>query len=383
MITRRVWLQVAVYLLALTAIIGGRGWGLARAMGGQYRVTSLLLDALAGGLVILTLRLADAGLKAAVRRLLGQASRTRRVVGQAVHAVILVGLGLPFLLIAFQMHPQRIRPVVTPKDVGLAYTPVTLAADGLRLAAWHIAAAAPDRPVVLIAHGFNANKANFLVPAVLVHQLGYDAFMFDFRAHGDSDGFLSTFGFAEARDVKAAHDWIRGRYPARPVYALGYSMGGAAVIRAAAEYGIFDAIVLDSTFGSLEAVARATLLRPFGPLAGWLWHGGRFWAWVGTGLDLDQHRPARHVAALTDRPLLLVHGTGDSLIPHAESVRLHALAGRGAELWLVEGAEHVQSVDHPAYRGRLQRIFGSPPAADTGKKLTLPGQPASMRGRTP
>jgi hypothetical protein len=203
-------------------------------------------------------------------------------------------------------------------------------------------------------------KENFLPPAVLVHRLGYEVLTFDFRAHGDSEGHTVTFGFGEARDVKAAYDWLRERDPARPIYALAYSMGGSAVIHAAAEYGIFDKIALDSTFSSLEHVARATLLRHFGPLATPVWTLGRFWGWVWSGLDVGRHRPGERIRALTRHPLLLIHGTADGLAPHTETLRLYELAGRRAGLWLVDGMGHVQSLDHPEYRERLRRFFDTP-----------------------
>lgn len=355
--TRRRWVVAAVYALALVALVGGRGWFLATALGGRYPVSALIFDVAALGLIIAGLRLFDAGVKRALPRLIPQDRRWRRAVTQALYAVIVIGVGFPFLLVTLQLHPQRIAPAGTPRNVGLDYRDVTFVADGIRLSGWFIPAREPAHPVVLIAHGFNANKENFLVPAVIVHQLGYDVLTFDFRAHGDSGGHASTFGFVEARDVEAAHDWIRRTHPNRPVYALAYSMGGSAVVRAAADHGIFAKIVLDSTFATLEAVARATLLRPFGPLARPLWDLGRFWGWVWTGVDVDRHRPERQIRALTTRPLLLIHGTRDRLIPHTETLRLWEAAGRRGELWLVPGKDHVQTVDHPEYRERLRAFF--------------------------
>jgi pimeloyl-ACP methyl ester carboxylesterase len=355
---------LALYAGALVAIVGGRGFTLTRLMGGRYPLSYLVFDVVAFGVVIAGLRLFDRLVLAGAQRLIGEGSRGRRVAARALHVVILLLVVFPFILVTLQLHPLRIMTAGTPGAVGLAYAEVRFAADGRWLAGWHIPAGRAEGPVVLIAHGFNANKENFLLPAVLVHQLGYDVVMFDFRAHGDSDGHTSTFGLAEARDVKAAHDWIRQSLPDRPVYALAYSMGGAAVVHAAAEYGLFDRMVLDSSFASLETVARGTLLRPFGPLATPLWTLGRAWAWVWAGVDLDTHRPGERIGALAGRPLLLIHGTGDRLVPHAETLRLYEATGHRADLWLVPGAGHVQAVDQPEYRERLRRFFAGakPPA---------------------
>jgi pimeloyl-ACP methyl ester carboxylesterase len=352
-------LGLLAYLAVLVAVVGARGWTLARMLGGRYTVASLIYDLAAFGVVLAALRLFDRLVKAGVWRLVGPESRRGRVAATAVHAAIMLAVVFPFILVTLQVHPLRIAPGGTPAGVGLPYSELHVAAEGLGLSGWHIPAAGADRPVVLVAHGFNANKESFLLPAVMLHQLDYEVVLFDFRAHGDSGGHTTTFGLREARDVKAVHDWIRARFPDRPVYALGYSMGGSAVIHAAAEHRLFDKIALDSTFASLEDVAFATLLAPFGPLGGPLWTLGRAWGAMWTGVDLARHTPVERIGALTDRPLLLIHGTADRLIPPAQTLRLHDWAGGRAELWLVEGAGHVGTVDHPQYRERLARFFGT------------------------
>jgi alpha-beta hydrolase superfamily lysophospholipase len=365
-IQRRHWITLAAYGVLLTAMVGGRGWFLARALGGRYPLAYLVHDVVAFGAILVLLRLFDASVRALARRGFGSGGAIRRGLGRAAAAGVVIGVGFPFLLVTLQFHPLRVATVGTPGRWGLPYTDVTVTADGLRLAAWHVPAARAGRPVVLVTHGFNANRENFLPAVHLVHQLGYEVFIADFRAHGDSEGHTSTFGFREAADVKAAHDWIVTHRRGRPVYAVAYSMGGAAVVHAAARHGIFDKIVLDSTFASLEHVARATLLGFFGPLAGPIWTAGRFWGWVWSGVDVGDHEPGRHIRALASRPLLLIHGTADRLVPPGETLRLHALAGGRAELWLVEGAGHVQTLDHPDYRTRVARFLATPPAALTG-----------------
>ncbi len=66
--------------------------------------------------------------------------------------------------------------------------------------------------------------------------------------------------------------------------------------------------------------------------------------------------PLHHVAAAAPTaPVLLVHGTGDTLVSHRESERLHrALIGaeRASELLLLEGAPHAFQLD---WRGRANQ----------------------------
>jgi acetyl esterase/lipase len=66
--------------------------------------------------------------------------------------------------------------------------------------------------------------------------------------------------------------------------------------------------------------------------------------------------PLHHVeTAPVTAPVLLVHGTGDTLVSHRESERMHRAltgAGRASELLLLEGAPHAFQLD---WRGRANQ----------------------------
>jgi alpha-beta hydrolase superfamily lysophospholipase len=351
--------RLVVYAAVAIAIAGCRGWLVAWAMGGYYPLRYLAFDGPAFAAIVVALVLFETGLRTILRRLVGTQSWFRQTARHALYAAILLITVFPLLLATLQFHPQRIASTGTPGDWGIKYSDVQFQSDGLRLSGWFLPARHPQAPIVLIAHGLNASKENFLPSAILTRDLGFDTFIFDFRAHGDSEGHTTTLGFEEAHDVKAAYDWIHRTHPDRPVYALGYSMGGAAVIRAAAEYGIFDRVVLDSTFSSVENVAYASLLRPLGPFAAIVWRLGRLWGWIWTGVDVGRHRPVDRIGELRGRPLLLIHGTGDAVIPYHESELLREAAGPNAELWLVDRADHVQSIQRPEYGKKVGECFGA------------------------
>src|SRR5262249_28093524 len=181
-LTPRWCLGFFIYLMALVAVVAGRGFTLARMLGGRYTIASLVYDVATFGMVLAGLRLFDRPVKAALSGVGAPGARRGRVVATAIHATIMVVVGFPFILVTLQLHPLRIAPGGTPAGVGLPYTEVRVPSDGLTLSVWHVPAQRPDRPVVLVAHGFNANKENFLVPAVMLHQEDYEVVLFDFRA---------------------------------------------------------------------------------------------------------------------------------------------------------------------------------------------------------
>jgi alpha-beta hydrolase superfamily lysophospholipase len=256
-----------------------------------------------------------------------------------------------------QLHPQRVLPRSTPASVGLRFQSVSFDADGLRLAGWWIPAKEDGQPVVVITHGLGANKEQVLYPALLLHQRGFNVLLFDFRAHGESDGFLISLGEREVADVEAAHAWVARTMPGVPIYGMGYSMGGSAVLRAAADSGIFDKVVLDSTYARVEDVANAKFLKFTGPLAGLLWQELRLWGGVLTFTDVAAHQPEDLVGKLAGKPLLLIHGTADRTISFHETERLKARAGAGAELWLVDGVDHIEAMTREEYGDRVGQFL--------------------------
>src|SRR5205807_4169970 len=59
-----------------------------------------------------------------------------------------------------------------------------------------------------------------------------------------------------------------------------------------------------------------------------------------TTLFRSRPRPIDAVARISPRPLLLMHGRADSLLPYANSQQLYARAREPKELWLLDGADH-------------------------------------------
>jgi len=340
-------------------LTGGRGFSLAWMNEGRYPLSAFAFDTIALGLILLILRLFDAALRWCLEKSVRPDNTWRQMTIQAIRLAIVCVVLVPFLITTLSVHPQRVCCRLTPARFGLSFEDVILESNGLLLHAWYIPGRNDSGPVVLVAHGLGANKQNFLVHALELNSIGYPVLIFDFRAHGDSEGLTTTFGIQEAEDAKVAHDWLAKRHPGRPVCALAYSMGGAAVTRAVQKYGIFDKVILDSPFSSVRSVAEVHYLRFFGPLSSWAWTQGRFWCFLWTGEDLEENSPMSYGAALARKPVLLIHGNDDSLIPCDESIRLRKALQSRPELWLVPAANHMEAFLDPAYFERVQSFLES------------------------
>ena len=80
--------------------------------------------------------------------------------------------------------------------------------NGLKLEAWY-APADSARGTVILFHGLKMYKAQVLQEAAEFRYWGYHVMLVDFRAHGNSEGRVSTIGLREAEEVKLAYDFVR------------------------------------------------------------------------------------------------------------------------------------------------------------------------------
>lgn len=271
------------------------------------------------------------------------------------------------------LHPTRERMVTTPADLRppLPYEQVRLtASDGVRLAGWWIPAERP-RATLLLLHGSPHSRLELLPHAPYLHADGYDLLLFDWRAHGESEGEFTSLGFYETRDLAGALDYASGRGHG-DVGALAYSMGAATAIREAAGDPRLRALVADSSLATVEGAIETALpimtrdrfpifrqglpAFPFGPLAV---HIAEF----RTGLRVTDLRVLDQVQAFAPRPLLLIYGTADEFVPPAETLRLFTAAREPKELLGVAGAGHPSSgkeafvVDPDTYKQRVLAFF--------------------------
>jgi pimeloyl-ACP methyl ester carboxylesterase len=267
--------------------------------------------------------------------------------GLATLEVAFLGLVVvPVKLMYDQTHPPKVPLTDSPTLHGLAFSSISFDSplDGTTLRGWYLPTSRPTGRTVVIAPGISDNRQAggitlSLAPALL--DAGFDVLAFDFRAEGESDGDTLSFGVREQDDLLGAIAFARGR-GARHVVVIGYSMGGAAAILAAARSPDIEAIVADSAFADLRAVIERRMKTSMG-VPGFLVPYGLFLCGAMSGTDPASAVPSDVVEAVAPRPMLFIAGTADSLVPAADAQTLAARAGPSAELWLVQGAEHVGS----------------------------------------
>lgn len=238
--------------------------------------------------------------------------------------------------------------------------------DGLAIRGERYAAAAPIG-TVFVCHGFKgfARWGFFPFVAQSLAKSGLNAITFDFSGSGigadresftQPDAFSSNTFTRELDDLEILVDYARRTNWISDKFGMfGHSRGGGtAILYSAAEGADVSSLV---TWAAISHANR--------------WNADEALDWrkrgfrevinsrtgetllLGTDLldEIEAHGTTKvNILAAAGRvkaPWLIVHGTGDETVPHAEAERLHERAPRISSLRLVDGANHAFGSVHP------------------------------------
>lgn len=214
--------------------------------------------------------------------------------------------------------------------------------NGLTIESWYIPADSLAKGTILLFHGLTMNKANILPEANDFHYQGFNVMLVDFRAHGNSQGNITTIGLREAEEVKLAYDFIAAKGE-KNIFCWGTSMGSVAIMKAIADYKLNPAgVILEMPFGSLKehVKARARTIgfggfpeKPFGLLV-------TFWMGIERGFNGFKFQTATY-AKEVNCPVLMQWGRSDRLVLEKETNRIfNAIPNGKKKLVIYEASDH-------------------------------------------
>lgn len=257
-------------------------------------------------------------------------------------------------------RPPRKAIVKTPAEYGLNYLDVSFPSrqDHLMLRGWFIPGVLPAGQLttaraIIMVHGLDSSRAapeaGLLDLSVELVRQGFAILAFDTRGHGESARARPSMGYFEQYDVLGAVDFLGSGplpFPAlgrpRAIGGYGLSIGGAALLLAAAREPAIQGVITDCTFAAfVPLIAHATKLPPaFIPAIANVM--GRLF-----GINYRAIRPVDVVAGIAPRPLFFIHAGADAVVPPEHLTLLAAAASAAADAhvqtWLIAGAQHVQS----------------------------------------
>jgi alpha-beta hydrolase superfamily lysophospholipase len=255
-----------------------------------------------------------------------------------------------------QAHRNDYRDDPSRWGMGPAEEVTLTSRDGITLHSWLFRA--PDAVAsVIVVHGHGGNKHALLPLGHMLHP-NFNILMLDLRGHGDSEGVHTTIGYKERQDVHAAVDYLTVQ-GLGPVGVFGMSMGAATAILAAADDPRIEVIVADSPFARLRwAITQGARLRGYpGFLAPLIASLGCRATSLHLKFPVTASDPVEVVQLIAPRPLLLIHGVEDEVIPVRSAHVLYQRAGEPKELWLMDGLKHCQALE-VAYEPFKERVVG-------------------------
>ena len=202
--------------------------------------------------------------------------------------------------------------------------------------------AADQQPVLLYLHGARFNVTGSAPRMRRMQELGFSVLAVDYRGFGKSTPALTSEASAY-EDARAAWDWLALKYPDRPRYIFGHSLGGPIAIHLANEVTDERGTIVEGTFTSIADVVSSTS-----------------WGWLPWSLLITQRLAAVDTVSTIGSPLLVVHGSEDQLIPTTLGKKLYDAAAEPKRFVLVKGGSHhnTNQVGQSQYRQALAELMG-------------------------
>lgn len=180
---------------------------------------------------------------------------------------------------------------------------------------------------ILLCHGYQSSKESMIDFVGMFPE--YNVLLFDFRAHGQSEGKFRTLGCHEYKDVIAAAEFLKEQtkrpgtsFNLLPLIILGFSMGGAVALYAVGfDSSICDLLIVDSAFSNLKKeMYHAFTLKsglPYYPFLPVIEKVVNVW----TSCEISKTCPYESLKKF-NKPIFFIHSCIDEIVPPSDSLFL-------------------------------------------------------------
>ncbi len=195
---------------------------------------------------------------------------------------------------------------------------------------------------MLYLHGARWNLTGSVTRIDRWRALGFSVLAVDYRGFGESTDVAPT----EQRsyeDAEAAWDYLAKMAPGKRRFIVGHSLGGAIATELALRRPEAAGLVLEATFTSVSDMVKQSA-----------------WGFLPVSLILTQRFDTLAKIGQVRMPVLVAHGTRDTIVPFAMGERLYAAAPGPKRFIRVEGAGHhnLSGYAYGQYRTALRELFG-------------------------
>lgn len=228
-----------------------------------------------------------------------------------------------------------------------------------RLRGYLLPAEKPSDVYVFCSHGYrNCGKGEFALIVKFYHDKGYNVFLVDHQASGESDGKYIGFGYHECSDCLRWIDFLLEKFGKDIQIILhGISMGCATVTMMSGSGRLPDAvkfIVADCGYTSAYDEFMSTVGSMKNVVAPVMNLASKINKKI-SGYEFKDANPLEAVKS-AKVPMLFIHGAMDTFVPtHMVYELYEACASEDKDLLVVEGAGHAESYpkDSVAYEAKV------------------------------
>lgn len=260
-----------------------------------------------------------------------------------IFIVLAVYIGLILLLFLFQKriiyHPGS-TVYQTPEVAGMAFEELYLdCEDGAKINAWYIPAEGA-KYTVLFCHGNAGTIAGRVDSAKLLHDIGVNVMLFDYRGYGNSKGELSEEGTYIDGETAWNHLVKEKKISPGSIIILGRSLGGGIALNLAVNHKS-AALILESAFMSISEMGKSKY--PYLPIF----------------LFVRYHYSNIDKIKKVKEPLFISHSTEDEVIPFFHGKRLYEAANEPKTFVKLNGYHNDCYFTNPEYQLRLRDFIES------------------------
>ncbi len=244
-----------------------------------------------------------------------------------VRFVILCSFFIVILIMVIRAIEQRslffpmAEVLSTPSDHGLDHEEIFFETqDQKMIHAWFVPKEGA-RFTILLSHGNAGNMSHRIGKVSLLHDLGANVFLFDYRGYGKSKGTPSEKGFYA--DISAAYQYLIDDQGLRPeeVIVYGESIGSGAAIDLAFRKPV-RALIVEAGFTSVQDMARR--IFPFIP-----------------SVILSNRFDNLAKISQVHCKKLIIHSIDDEIVPFSHGQRLYENAAEPKQLLAIRGGHNT------------------------------------------
>jgi len=211
-------------------------------------------------------------------------------------------------------------------------------------------------PAVCISHGipavpYNAGDSGYSLLAQRFSDAGFTTLIFNFRGTGESQGDLDMAGWAH--DLQGAINYLYQQKTTKisSLCLLGFSAGAAISVYVAAHDARISSVVscaCPAEFTTLvnkkNALGAIQHFRDIGAIRNKDFPSSIL-GWI---KGFESVKPIGCIDKVSPRPLLLIHGDADEIIPVGDAHRLYHRALKPKDLAIIQGAQHKLRLEEAA-----------------------------------